>query len=45
MALAADTGVTHERMGLPPTRTVHAPHCPSPQPNFGPFSLRSFRRT
>src|SRR5262245_30781741 len=41
----ADTGVTHERMVLPPAITVHAPHCPRPQPNFGPSSFRSFRRT
>ena len=44
-ALAADTGVTHERMALPPAMTVQAPHCASPQPNFGPSSRRSFRRT
>src|SRR5262245_12467463 len=25
--------------------TVHAPHCPSPQPNFGPFSARSSLNT
>src|SRR5262245_27291771 len=25
--------------------TVHAPHCPRPQPNFGPWRSRSFRST
>src|SRR5213593_664280 len=38
------TGVTHDRTGLPSTSTVQAPHCASPQPNFGPFSSRSFLR-
>src|SRR5262245_47462076 len=38
---ACDTGVTHDRTARPPTITVHAPHCPRPQPNFGPFSARS----
>ena len=38
------TGVTHERTGFPSTSTVHAPHWASPQPNFGPFSSRSFLR-
>src|SRR6059036_618382 len=37
-----DTGVTHDRTGLPSTSTVQAPHCASPQPNFGPFSSKSF---
>src|SRR5258707_82834 len=32
-------------MGLPPAMTVHVPHCPSPHPNFGPSSPRSFLRT
>src|SRR2546428_11152443 len=34
----------HERTGLPSTSTVQAPHWASPQPNFGPFSSRSFLR-
>src|SRR5712671_5550892 len=40
----AETGVTHERTGLPSISTVQAPHCARPQPNLGPFSSRSFRR-
>src|SRR5215470_9483749 len=39
------TVATHERIGLPSARTVHAPHCARPQPNFGPFSSRSLRST
>src|SRR5436853_348252 len=38
------TGVEHDRAALPSIRTVHAPHCPSPQPNFtacNPSELRS----
>src|SRR5260221_7536721 len=42
---AADTGTEHERADLPSISTVHAPHWASPQPNFGPFSSRSLRRT
>src|SRR2546426_5160648 len=42
---AADTGTEQERAGLPPISTVQAPHWASPQPNFGPFSSRSLRRT
>src|ERR1700688_2778379 len=34
-----------ERMVLPSTSTVHAPHCPRPQPNRGPCSDRLSRRT
>src|SRR5712691_10376932 len=41
----ADTGVTHERTGLPSTSTVQVPHWARPQPNLGPFSSRSLRRT
>ena len=33
-----------ERIAAPLTMTVQAPHCPSPQPNFGPCSPRSLRR-
>src|SRR6267154_202839 len=42
---AADTGTEQERADLPSISTVHAPHWASPQPNFGPFSSRSLRRT
>src|SRR5437667_9464871 len=42
---AADTGTEQERTDLPAISTVHAPHRASPQPNFGPFSSRSLRRT
>src|SRR6266850_8599047 len=30
---------------FPPTDAAQAPHCPRPQPNFGPFNPRSFRST
>src|SRR2546427_7484216 len=42
---AADTGTEQERTDLPSISTVQAPHWPRPQPNFGPFSSRSLRRT
>src|SRR5436309_1481149 len=42
---AADTGTEQERADLPSISTVQAPHWASPQPNFGPFSSRSLRRT
>src|SRR5258706_15297112 len=42
---ATDTGTEQERADLPSSRTVQAPHWASPQPNFGPFSSRSLRRT
>src|SRR5882757_5273030 len=42
---ATDTGTEQERADLPSSSTVHAPHWASPQPNFGPFSSRSLRRT
>ena len=32
------TGVTQVRIAAPLTIAVQAPHCPSPQPNFGPRS-------
>ena len=41
----AETGVMQERTSLPSTSAEHAPHWASPQPNFGPFSSRSLRRT
>src|ERR1700735_1331212 len=42
---AADTGVWQLRTGLPLRCTVHAPHCPMPQPYFVPFSFRTSRIT
>src|SRR6266700_665559 len=42
---AADTGTEQERADFPSISTVQAPHGASPQPNFGPFSSRSLRRT
>src|SRR6185312_15090306 len=30
----------HERVATPLMCTVHAPHCPTPQPNFVPLSSR-----
>src|SRR4029077_7474544 len=41
----ADTGVTHERTGLPLTGTVQAPHCAAPQPNLVPVRPSSSRTT
>src|SRR5712691_8322061 len=42
---ATDTGTEQERADLPSISTVQAQHWASPQPNFGPFSSRSLRRT
>src|SRR5215469_5663637 len=42
---AALTATLHERTALPSMTTVHAPHWPSPQPNRGPCSSRSLRKT
>src|SRR5215510_9660363 len=42
---AAETGVEHERTGLPLMCTVHAPHCAMPQPNFVPVRPSSSRIT
>src|SRR6266849_9619465 len=39
------TGTWHERRGAPPIRTVHAPHCPSPQPYLLPVKPSSSRKT
>src|SRR6266704_3440929 len=39
------TGVTHERVSTPSTRTEQEPHCASPQPNRGPCRSSSFERT
>ncbi len=41
----ADTGVTHERNGVPSTCTVQAPHCAIPQPNLVPVKPRTSRKT
>src|SRR5579864_2577818 len=40
-----ETGVEQERIGLPSTCTVQAPHSPAPQPNFVPVSWSVSRRT
>src|SRR6218665_2611466 len=37
-------GITQDRAATPPPCTVHAPHCPSPQPHLGPLRPRSLRR-
>src|SRR3990172_12216657 len=34
--LTLETDVTQERTAAPSMITVHAPHCPRPQPNRGP---------
>jgi len=39
------TGVTHERVSTPSTRTEQEPHCARPQPNLGPCRSNSFERT
>src|SRR3989442_13463618 len=41
----SETGVLQERIGLPSTWTVHAPHCAMPQPNFVPVMPRVSRST
>src|SRR5450759_1867683 len=40
-----ETGLMHDRTASPLIRTMHAPHCPRPQPKRGPDRSRSFRRT
>src|SRR5262249_61403735 len=40
----AATGVMQERVALPSTCTVHAPHCAMPQPYFVPVSPTCSRR-
>ena len=45
MAPTREIGSTHERVGVPLTSTMHAPHCASPQPKCGLFSLSSSRST
>src|SRR5579871_4425270 len=42
---AAPTFTRQEWAGIPSIRTVHAPHCPSPQPYLAPVRSRSSRRT
>src|ERR1700674_6074149 len=42
---AAVTGTLHDRTVFPSMITVHAPHWPRPQPNLGPCSPRSSRKT
>src|ERR1035438_3391002 len=37
--------VRQDFVATPSTSTVHAAHCPSPQPNFVPVRSRSSRRT
>src|SRR5438034_8671853 len=44
-AVNVEIGVTQERTSLPSMRTEQAPHCASPQPNCGPLSCRSLRKT
>src|SRR3979411_474519 len=39
------TGVTHEPVSTPFTRTEQEPHCASPHPNRGPCRSNSFERT
>ena len=39
------TGSWQERMGAPSSKTVQAPHWPSPQPYLVPVRLRSSRST
>ena len=39
------TGVTHERVAVPSTRTVQAPQTPRPQPNLVPRSSSVSRNT
>src|SRR5438034_8555999 len=41
----AETGVRHDRVSMPFTRTEQEPHWPRPHPNRGPCRLRSFMRT
>src|ERR1700681_527973 len=40
-----ETGVEQERIALPSTWTVQAPHNPAPHPNLVPVSSRVSRRT
>src|SRR5262245_23394004 len=44
-SLTVEIGVEHDRIGFPPTSTVHAPHAPMPHPNLVPFILRPPRTT
>src|SRR6202048_3956971 len=38
-------GMVQDRTDFPSIITVHAPHCPRPQPNFGPCRPRLSRKT
>src|SRR5712692_11409770 len=40
-----ETGVRQEHVRPPPMCTMHAPHCPAPQPYLVPVSLSSSRST
>src|SRR5438046_4364052 len=40
LPVTAETGVVHERTGLPSTWIVHAPHNARPQPNLVPVIPR-----
>src|SRR5208282_4236893 len=42
---ASPTGVMQERRGAPPSRTVQAPHWPSPHPYLLPVRSSSSRKT
>src|ERR1700730_17265953 len=42
---AALVGMVQDRTDFPSRITVHAPHWPRPQPNFGPCSPRLSRKT
>src|SRR5216683_2068168 len=42
---ASETGVWQDRAARPSINTVHAPHCPSPQPYFVPVSCSRLRNT
>src|SRR5437867_8356619 len=42
---ACFTEVMQERVALPSISTVHAPHWPSPHPNFGPCRPSELRST
>src|ERR1700692_2616128 len=39
------TGSKHERTACPARKTVHAPHCAIPQPNFVPIRPMTSRST
>src|SRR6185369_9688050 len=43
LPVAAETGVTQERVGCPLIWIVHAPHSPMPQPNLVPVMFSTSR--